>query len=319
MRNEPATTAASHMPADLPGDTGRTLAGLLGVLDRADVVVPHQRPRSRRAAAFQPDAHRRDSARRVPLRSVPPAPAARSATAGSRPVVAAQATATAPATSSGKLHTLTRRAALWGAGSGGEHLAWRVIAPASRPARQAPERSVRQHRLRALIRRLALWGAGPQGEYVAWASAAAEGRTVPPMGRAPQDTRPDADRPVVLREMPSTPTIKPVASSPATALLPSGPASPAGPRGARPVPSGAVPVPGVRPGGRLERSQAPGWPSPARLSPAATGLVRARGDPFSHPVRGSPPPARRARSPGSVRSSFPPGPAPRSEPGASRA
>jgi hypothetical protein len=300
MSSEPATTAApAHVPADLSGaDTGRTLAGLLDVLDRADGAVPHQHSRSRRPTAPRPEAYRRGAPRRVPLRPVPQAPAARPAPAGTVPPVASWPAPEAP--SPGRLSALTRRVALWGAGADGEYLTWRATGPGhdrlprDPSARWTPERSARPHRLRGLMRRLALWGAGADGEYLAWSSPASTGRPVP-AGRSPHGSRPDADRPVVLRELPSTPTIQPVASSPATALLPHDPASSAGPRGARPVPSGAVPVPGVRPGGRLERSRATGWPSPsrlatgmARLSPAATGLVRARGDPYACPVRGSP-------------------------------
>ena len=47
-----------------------------------------------------------------------------------------------------------------------------------------------------LLRRIALWGAGTDGEYLAW------GGPVRPA------EKPAADRPVVLREMPSTPTIQ---------------------------------------------------------------------------------------------------------------
>jgi hypothetical protein len=260
MSSEQATpAAATRMPADLPGrDAGLSLAGLLGVLHRADEVLVRHRPRPDRSAvhrsgAYRPGAYRRGPDRRVPLRPVPQAPSARSAPAASLPAVPA-----VPAR------------------------------PVQREQRPAGLRAL----ARRLTRRLALWGAGPGGEYLAWRSSA-------PRSSA-RGTRPDADRPVVLREMPSTPTIQPAASSPAAALLPRGPASSAGPQGAGPVSSGAGPVPGVRPGGRLERSEATGWPSPARLSPAATGLVRARGDPLSCPVRGSPLPERRSRSPGSA-------------------
>jgi hypothetical protein len=298
MSSDTATPAApAHVPADLSGaDTGRTLAGLLDVLDRADGVVPHQRARSRRPAASRSEGYRRGAPRRVPLRSVPQAPAARPAPAGTMPLTASRPVPAPP--SPGRLSALTRRMALWGAGAEGEYLAWRSTGTSHdrlpRDPRRPwmPERSARPHRLRGLVRRLVLWGAGSDGEYLAWSSAASAGRSGP-AGRSPQADRADADRPVVLRELPSTPTIQPAASSPAAALRPSGPASSAGPRGARPVPSGAVPVPGVRPGGRLERSQAAGWPSrpttgATRLSPAATGLVRARGDPYACPVRGSP-------------------------------
>ena len=310
MTSEPATPApAVRMPADPScGNPAVSLAGLIGVLDRADAVAAHQRARVRRAAGRQPDAYRRGAVRRVPLRPVPQAPAARPAPAGALPGDApARGPAVAPAPRGapdhGGLHGLVRRVALWGAGPAGEYRAWSDQAPraaaaprvptvhrlpavppvpAPRPARAPRPPS----RLRRLARRAALWGAGPRGEYLSW-----------PVQAAPPLPRRHADAPVVLREMPSTPTIQPAASSPAAALLPRGPASSAGPRGARPVAPRAVPVPGMRPGGRLERSSATGWPSrsrptpglPPRPSPAGTGLVRARGDPFAHPVRGSPP------------------------------
>ena len=340
MSSETATSAAAaRVLADQAGDPGASLAGLIGVLDRVDGVGAHQRARARRPSAAQTDAYRRGTVRRAPLRSVPPAPPARPALAD--PV---RATPPAPAAAeTGRLQTLVRRAAHWGAGADGEYLAWRTRSP--RPAPRAPAvplrsaaRAVvpppsaaragvvprRPSLLRGLICRIALWGAGTDGEHLAWTSARSSargpGRTVPTYsGRMPiHSSRRDADRPVVLREMPSTPLIQPAASSPAAALIPSGPASSAGPRGARPVPSGAVPVPGIRPRGRTEPSRATGWPSAARLTSAATGLVRARGDPLACPVRGSPPPVRRARSPGSARSSFPPGPVLRSGTGAFR-
>lgn len=327
MSTETTSTASPARPtAALSGaESGRTLAGLLDVLDRADVPAS-QRARTRRPAVDRPEAYRRGTARRQPLRSVPQAPPARPLPAGASPA-AAPAPARVPAVAQrpGPLRALTRRVALWGAGVDGAYLAWRggealaatpAVTPAAHTGTVAKAPAARRpSRLRALTRRLALWGAGVDGEYLAWFPA---GRTAG-IGE-PADRRPLSDRPVVLREMPSTPMIQPAASSPAAALLPRGPASSAGPRGARPVAPGAVPVHGVRPGGRLERSVATGWSSPARPSPAGNGLVRARGDPVSCPVRGSPPPARRARSPGSpLRSPFPRGPTPRTDPGASRA
>jgi hypothetical protein len=293
--SERATTAASaRVSADPRGrDTGRSLAGLIDVLDRADLGLANGR--TRRAAVHRPAGARSGSVRTVPLRSVQPAPMARPVPGG-RPAPAPQPAAAPARAAGGRLHGLTRRVALWGAGPRGEYLAWGSPAqPATTPARPITSPAVRRRptRLRGLVRRVALWGAGPRGEYLAWGA---------PAGPAPKR---DADRPVVLREMPSTPTVQPAAPSPAAALLPRGPASSAGPQGMPPVPRGAVAVPGVRPSGRPERSQATGWPPQARSPGAAPGLVRARGDPLACPVRGSPPPARRSRSPGSVWSSFP--------------
>ncbi|MFD2090881.1 hypothetical protein [Blastococcus deserti] len=275
--------SAARMAAEAVLDGhGRGLAGLIDVLDRADYASANRRPQARRTSAHRPAAARTGAVRTVPLRSVQPAPMARR-TPAPRVVVVQE---TDPLPVSG-LAGLVRRAALWGAGPRGENLAWRVAPRAVAPAARRPAR------IRSLVRRLALWGSGPQGEYLAWGRPAASPVQV------------SVDPPVVLREMPSTPTVQPAAPSPAAALLPRGPASSAGTRGAPPVPRGAVAVPGARPMGPPERSRATGWPSHPRTSPEATGPGRARGDPLSCPVRGSPPPARRSRSPGSTWSSFP--------------
>lgn len=266
----------ARTPADPSGHgPAMTFAGLLDVLDRADGVRAGQRTRPRRPAAYRP-AGSRSGVRTVPLRSVQPAPMARpvpSSSAAPRPMVSI-----APAATQGSaLRLAGRRMALWGAGPNGEYLAW--PGPGSRRASRTPHAAPRPSRWSALLRRVAMWGAGPNGEYLAW-------------GARPASTVPRArvvDGPVVLREMPSTPTIQPAAPSPAAAQRPRGPASSAGPRGMPPVPRGAVAVPGVRPSGPPEHSRATGWPAPARPSLAATGLVRARGDPLRHPARGSPP------------------------------
>src|SRR3954454_12868300 len=231
---------------------------------------------------------------------------------------------------------LLRRIALWGAGPRGEYLAWPGAfprpagGPATRAAAHAPGR------FSALIRRAALWGAGPRGEYLAWSSRA--GRPAPSIVRA------ESDSPVLLRELPSTPTVQRAAPSPAAALVPAGPASSPTPRLTRgaptvagcsppgpssPAPSGWSPAPTGWPQPRAWRpsrqgamhstppsppashsrsssltSMAPVVRSPSS-SPAA-GTVRTRGAPSFCPVRGSPPPERRSRpSTSSVSSSFP--------------
>jgi hypothetical protein len=284
---------AAHVSSDpATRGQGRGLAGLIDVLDRADGAPEGRRPHARRASAHRAGGPRSGAVRTVPLRSVQPAPMARAVPAPR--AYAVPEPERAPVTG---LSDLLRRAAMWGAGPRGEYLAWRV---APQPTRRQPTRpqptapaARRPARVRSLVRRFALWGSGPGGKYLAWG------------GPAFPDRPTLVDPPVVLREMPSTPTIQPAAPSPAAALLPRAPASSAGTRGMPPVPRGAVAVPGVRPGGPPERSRATGWPSQSHLSPVATGLVRARGDPLSWPARGSPPPARRSRSPGSARSSFP--------------
>jgi hypothetical protein len=265
--------SAARMSPDVAGrGQGHGLAGLIDVLDRADGTAGIRRSQARRASAHRPAGARSGGVRTVPLRSVQPAPMARTAPAP-RPLVEPEPERV-PIT---RLSGLVRRAAMWGAGSDGENLAWKVAPRArTRPAASATA-ARRAARVGAVLRRLALWGSGPGGKYLAWG-----GPDFP-------DPRRDVDPPVVLREMPSTPTIKPAAPSPAAVLLPRDPASSAGPRGMPPVPRGAVAVPGVRPSGPPEHSPATGWPSPARPSPSATGLVRARGDPLSCPARGSPP------------------------------
>jgi hypothetical protein len=279
---------AAHVSSDpATRGQGRGLAGLIDVLDRADGAPEGRRPQARRASAHRAGGPRSGAVRTVPLRSVQPAPMARAV-----PAPRAYAVPEPTRVPVIGLPGLVRRAAMWGAGPRGEYLAWRV---APQPTRRQPTAPAarRPDRVRSLVRRFALWGSGPGGKYLAWG------------GPAFPDRPTVVDPPVVLREMPSTPTIQPAAPSPAVALLPRGPASSAGTRGMPPVPRGAVAVPGVRPGGPPERSRATGWPTPSRMSPSATGLVRTRGDPLSCPVRGSPPPARRSRSPGSSWSSFP--------------
>jgi hypothetical protein len=292
--NQRAT--AARISADPVAQEARlSLAALFDVLERADIgPLPARSPR-RHPAAHRPAGARRGAVRTVPLRSVQPAPMARPVPGAARAPEATPLPVSAP----GRWEALTRRAALWGAGPQGEYLAWRPAARASaratgRPAVRTPARPARP---RGLLRRIALWGAGTDGKYLAWGGPA-----------RPAD-KPVADRPVVLREMPSTPLIQtppiqPTASSPAAVLTPRRPA-PAGPRWMPPVPRGAVAVPGVRPSGPPERSRATGWPPQASGSGVPTGLVRARGDPLSSPARGSPGPARRSRSPNSSRSSFP--------------
>jgi hypothetical protein len=277
---------AARVPADpIALEAGRSVAALFDVLERAGGGSVHARSRARRPSTYRPAGARTGGVRTVPLRSVQPAPLARpvrSAIPAPLPVPAV------PAPAPGRLSAVIRRAALWGAGPQGEYLAWRPSArPTPRPAApvtgsaragsRAPWRPTRTRRVLAWI---ALWGAGADGQYLAWGAP-----------QAPA-AKPLADRPVVLREMPSTPTIPPpmsapAASSPAAALNPHGPAS-TGSRWMPPVPRGAVAVPGVRPRGRPERSLATGWPPQVPTSGVATGLVRTRGDPLSSPARGSP-------------------------------
>ena len=329
MSEERPTPAAARMPADLTGrDPSRTLAGLIDVLDRADAATARRRPHPRHVAAARAAAYRSGAARTVPLRSVRPAPPARPAPAPFRaapPVPAARPLPpVAPAATPGVLGRLTRRVALWGAGPDGSHLAWhagahaptaQAAAPraassgrapgAPGPARPGPRPSL----LGGLLRRVAFWGAGEHGEYLAWSAA--------PLPRPAYriSLRP-VDGPVVLRELPSTPTVQPVAPSPAAALVPGPAPSPAAPV-ARPAPIGhrppapqAVASESAGPRVPVQSARTPqptGWPQrpprsshrPARSFPTATGLARARGDPSPCRTRGSPrpPPCRAPRAP----------------------
>ncbi|MDK3255072.1 hypothetical protein [Blastococcus capsensis] len=300
--------AGAAVRADLSGrEPASTLAGLIDVLDRADGALPRQRTR--------PAPHR-SAARPAPLRSVQPAPSARAAR---RPVEASLTPRVVVVPERvrqplGGLRGVTRRMAMWGAGDQGQYLAWRTPAPS------APVRGRRRAALRAFSHRMALWGAGDQGQHLAWSGSA-----------APAPTRPvlrDIDPPVVLRELPSTPSIQPVASSPAAALLPAGPASSPGSRTgtaasdatARPTPHPSSTEPTDRSQPRVGWRPPRDWPSSGRYgarstppflpvrpsgptsrtagvraprSPQGSGGAGARGDPPGCPVRGSPLPPRR--------------------------
>ena len=285
-----ATSAAA---ARVPSEAGRSLAGLIDVLDRADAARSRSRVAVRRATSYGPAGFRSGAVRTVPLRSVQPAPLARPVPGALRVVPPAPVETSSPGAGAA-LGGFVRRAALWGSGAQHEYLAWRPRARVATPAATSlPTPARRPSLLGRVVRRAALWGAGPSGEYLAWGGPRALVRT-------------DVNRPVVLRELPSTPTTRPAAPSPAAALTPSDPAVdrvrtvpslPLKPRGTEGVPGG-----GPR---RGQDRPATGWPESPRSSPAATGLVRTRGDPLAFPARGSPPPARRTRSPGSVWSSFP--------------
>jgi hypothetical protein len=236
---------------------GLTLAGLIDVLDRADDALGPRRPRPRRAVVHRSPATRmvadrwdplREAApsrpvptrpmraRTVPLRPVPPAPAAR--------VPARPAPAATPA-------------ALPAPGAG-----------APRGARWLAA-------LRTLVRRAALWGAGPDGVHLAWGAPPPRPvyrpGAVQRTGQRTVDRRP-VDPPVVLRELPSTPTNRPAAPSPAAAI---GTPAPRVERWVRPGTAGRLPA-------RLPARRGP-VPSRAR-SPGGI-----RGSPRTPRVRGSPP------------------------------
>ena len=287
MSSSQRATAAPLVADPVALEARLSVAALFDVLERAGTGPLPVRAPGRRPSTYRPAGARRGAVRTVPLRSVRPAPMARPVPGPSRAVALP-----APVAAPGRLSTLVRRAALWGAGLHGEYLAWRPTVHSVHTAAAPVAMTPRSEPRRGLLRRIALWGAGADGEYLAWG------------GPSRPALKPVADRPVVLREMPSTPTIQPAAPSPAAELSHRRPA-PAGPRWTPPVPRGAVAVPGMRPMGPPERSRATGWPSQVSGPGVPTGLVRARGDPLSCPARGSPGPARRSRSPNSSRSSFP--------------
>lgn len=130
-------TTAPRMPAD-PADPaaraqGRSIAGLIDVLDRAEGAGPVRRPQGRRSVGHRPPGARPGLVRTVPLRSVQPAPMARPAPAPR--VVVLPEPERVPVT---RLSDVFRRAAMWGAGPRGEHLAWRVAPHSAAPAARRP-------------------------------------------------------------------------------------------------------------------------------------------------------------------------------------
>ncbi|RZU33883.1 hypothetical protein BKA19_3623 [Blastococcus saxobsidens] len=301
--------ASAHVSPEPGGRAATsTLAGLIDVLDRADGVRPRQRSATHRTAG-----------RPGPLRSVQPAPRARSARVPAVPVPRVVVVPDRVRRPLGGVRGLVRRVALWGAGEQGEYLAWHLPAhtrPGSTPGAPAAPPGRRRGALRDLHRRAALWGAGDRGEYLAWGPSAA------------RPVRRDLDPPVVLRELPSIPTIAPVASSPAPALLPAEPASSPGTRTgtaasdatARPPTLPSSTEPSARSQPRVGSRPPRDWPSsgrywarstppslpvrssgpmtrtsavPAPRAPRGSGDTRARGDPLPGTARGSPPPPRR--------------------------
>lgn len=305
MTSSEATVAVEFAAGRPPaGEPASSLVGLIGVLDRADAPPSRVRPRPVHTAAF------RAAGRQTPLRSVQPAPPAR---AGRMPIASAPRTPRVtivpepgrlPITG---LRDLVRRLALWGSGANGEYLAWRSPAPEPRRSRRAA--------VRGLVRRAALWGAGERGEYLAWGAPAPVAAPRP------------LDPPVVLHELPSTPTIRPAATSPAAAPVPApaarpsrtgpgvaratapgarrGPRSPVGPGWAPPPPGWPQPPawlvpPHARVAARTRpvhlASAGPAGNSPVARSPSASTRARpdgARGDPLPAPW---PPHPRRARA-----------------------
>lgn len=255
MEQAPSATLPS---SSTDPDAGLTLAGLIDVLDRADDVLVRRRPRPRRSAVYRSAGARPVGSRTVadrwdPMRTMQPRTATPSRPGGPRPVPL-RSVQPAP-TARPRLSSTPPRPAPAPA------------APPAPPSSSVPRRL--RDLLRGLTRRVALWGAGPDGAYLAWGGGA-------PRRPYRAGARP-VDPPVVLRELPSTPTIPPAAPSPAAAnrsapvspaprpLLGRVPASfPGTPRtGATGLPETRARAPaGIRgsPGAPLARGSPPGWP-----------------------------------------------------------
>jgi hypothetical protein len=246
------TAAAAAVPAD----PGLTLAGLIDVLDRADAGLGPRRPRPRRAVVHRSPAMRVVADRWDPLRESAPygTPRPGSLRGTPRPLPLR----TVP------LHSVRPAPAA------------RVPAPAvapPMPARPAPAPEPRGLRaaLRSLVRRVSLWGAGPGGAHLAWGAPPPPPVYRPGAIRTTTPRRP-VDPPVVLRELPSTPTNRPAAPSPAAA---GGTTAPRVERWVRPGSVGRLPTRLPAPRGSVPtRARSPG------------GI---RGSPGSAPARGSPP------------------------------
>jgi hypothetical protein len=309
-RRVPVAVSPRPAPAGTAGPV--PVAALLALLERADA-LPHRR-RPVRAAVIRPGAGR--TLRPLPMARPVPVPRPRAAAPVPVPPPAAVPVREAAGPAAGsrlgaRLRAGVRRLAMWGAGPGGAYAAW-PTAPVAVPP-PGP----------GLVRRLALWGAGPDGAHLAWGA---------PRRPVPAAPRPAAGQgPVVLTELPNTPTIASAAPSPAAASSPAGAARPVLPSPRPPgpalAPAGwpARPAPGRSAPGRSAPRTA-GWDRPPPRAPDAPtqagGAVRTRGDPAPHRARGSPrpPPAPDrsscASSSGDVArplpsSACPTGPAPR--------
>ncbi|WP_029430638.1 hypothetical protein [Blastococcus sp. URHD0036] len=293
-----------------------TLSGLLTVLERADALPSAGRSRPRRAVLHTsagargqrlrqparpvPAPRLRPTAQPVPVRATAPAPVMWRRDLADAPAPVAPPALPAPQPG------LVRRLALWGAGPEGEHLAWNrprprtAPAPVSVPTVAGPPRpslrAAAAGRLRRQVRRLALWGAGADGQHLAW--------NAPPPPRvysARLPVRPASSGVVRLTALPSTPTIKPAASSPAAALSPALHLRAAGslsraaarpPRASQPRASELTGWPAVRPEPCPALPAPSGWPvrePGVRACARSPGRARTRGDPPACRVRGSPP------------------------------
>lgn len=293
MGMDRAAAAARAVPAEPSGtDAGLTLAALIDVLDRADEVLVRTRPRPRRGAMHRPASARTVADRWDPLRDLD----ARSAS----PVRRAGGTSRAVVRSAGTGRPVPRvvpaRAvplrsvpaaapvpvqASPAPGAGAVATA-SPAAPASHPERRTgtPFGARLRAAVSAVVRRAALWGAGPGGAHLAW-NAPRPVRVYRAASTGTPPERRQVDPPVVLRELPSTPTVPPA------------------PRSARPqVPMTSAPRPAV---GRtpVRSLRAPALSTVRRIPPlpAARGTVPSRarspggvrGSPGCGPARGSPP------------------------------
>jgi hypothetical protein len=286
---EQASTSATGRRTGSPtGATGLTLAGLIDVLDRADDPVLPRRPRPRRAAPYRSPHARVVADRWDPLRTTAPRPEPRkvSRAVPVRPVPLAPSTRLPAAPGTALPRTPDARA---------------PYPPAPPVPVPVAARTGLRARLRVLVRRVALWGAGTDGAYLAWGAPAHRVYRVSDV-RVAGPARRTVDPPVVLREMPSTPTIRPAASSPAAVSSPATPMAPgwrtvsADSFRGRPTvvrPSAVLAARSAgHPSGRVPAAAAAGLsarssvPARARAPDPATGI---RGSPGTPPARGSPP------------------------------
>ena len=288
MGMDRVAAAARALPAEPSGtEAGLTLAALIDVLDRADEVLVRTPPRPRRAALHRPPASRTVAGRWDPLRDrdVLPASTARRPGGTSRAVVRSAGT-DRPVPRPAPRVVPARAVPLRPVPPAPPARLPVVAAPFSAaPAAAALSRTPLRARLRAalaaMVRRAALWGAGPDGAHLAW-NAPPPARVYRATLSAPPSAARRVDPPVVLRELPSTPTTPPVARAVQAPV----PASRVDPRPAvRRTPVRTLRTPALSTVRRIP----PLRPAPGAVPSRARSPGGVRGSPGSGPARGSPP------------------------------
>ena len=275
MGMDRAAAAARAVPGDDAGsDAGLTLAALIDVLDRADEVLVRTRPRPRRSAMHRSPAARSAAARSSAVRS---APAARRSGSTSRAVLGSSAT-DRPVPRVVPARSVPLRSV---PPAPPARVPVVLAQPATQPSR--PPVGVRLRAvLSAVVRRAALWGAGPGGAHLAW-NAPPPPRVYRASGARPAAAARTVDPPVVLRELPSTPTTPP--TTPPAART-AGPVAHPRPRAAvRNTPARPLRIPALSTVRRIP----PLPPAPGGVPNRARSPGGVRGSPGSAPARGSPP------------------------------